>query len=139
MVTFCQTKYVSYQKTVSLILSTIFILIFIVYNLRSQNTSVGVATGYVLDGRRSIISKGKRFLSSLQRPDRLLGTPSLPSNGYWGIFLRKQSGTGQEWRNYTSTLHTFLRHGSQQTKRGLLYFSYIISRTISIIKQTSYN
>jgi hypothetical protein len=39
--------------------------------------------GYgLMNGRGSIPGRGKRFLSSLQRPDRLWGPPSLLSNGY---------------------------------------------------------
>jgi hypothetical protein len=53
-----------------------------------------VATGYELDGRGSIPVKGKRFFSSLQRPDRLRGPPSLLYNGYLGLFPRWLSDWG---------------------------------------------
>jgi hypothetical protein len=43
---------------------------FIVY-LRSRGSSVGIATGYGLDGRSSIPARGKRFFPSPQRPQRL--------------------------------------------------------------------
>jgi hypothetical protein len=47
----------------------------------SRDASVGIVTGYRLDGRGSIPGRGKIFFSSPQRPDRLLGPPSLLSNG----------------------------------------------------------
>jgi hypothetical protein len=43
--------------------------------------------GYRLDGRGSIPVRGKKFLSSPQRPDRLWGPPSLLSDGYRWLFL----------------------------------------------------
>jgi hypothetical protein len=53
--------------------------------MRIQDSAVDIATGYVLDGRVSILGRGKRFLSTIQRPDRLWGPPSLLSNGYLGV------------------------------------------------------
>jgi hypothetical protein len=50
------------------------------------DNSVGIATGYRLDDRSSILERGKILFSSLQRPDRLWGPPSLLSNGYWERF-----------------------------------------------------
>jgi hypothetical protein len=43
--------------------------------------SVGIVMGYRLDG-----SRGKRFFSSPQNPDKLWGPPSLLSNGYHWFF-----------------------------------------------------
>jgi hypothetical protein len=60
--------------------------------LVSQNSSVGVATGYGLDGRGSIPRSGKRFFSSPQRPDWLWGSPSLLSNGYRRLSGDKTAG-----------------------------------------------
>jgi hypothetical protein len=45
-----------------------------------RNSSVDTATGYGLDDQMI----GVRFFSSLPRPDRLWGPPSLLSNGYQG-------------------------------------------------------
>jgi hypothetical protein len=50
-----------------------------------QNTSVGTATGYGLNGRVSIPG-GMRFFSTPQCPDRLWGSPSRLSNEYRGLF-----------------------------------------------------
>jgi hypothetical protein len=36
---------------------------------RSRDSSVGIATGYWLDGQGSIPGRGKRFFSTPQRPD----------------------------------------------------------------------
>jgi hypothetical protein len=48
--------------------------------------SVGIATSYELDGRGSIPGKGKRFFSTPQLSDRLLGVPSLLQNCVGGSF-----------------------------------------------------
>jgi hypothetical protein len=37
---------------------------------RSRDSSVGIATGYELDGRSSILGRSKRFFSFPHRPDR---------------------------------------------------------------------
>jgi hypothetical protein len=54
----------------------------------SRDSSVGIATGYVLDDRgvgvRVLV--GSRIFSSPQSPDRLWGPPSLMSNGYRELF-----------------------------------------------------
>jgi hypothetical protein len=47
----------------------------------SRDSSVGIATGYGLDGRGSISGKDKRFFYTSQRPDRPWDPPSLLSNG----------------------------------------------------------
>jgi hypothetical protein len=54
--------------------------------LRSRDSSVGIVTGYMLDGPGSIPGSA-RFLISPQRPDRLCGPLSLLSNGYRGVKL----------------------------------------------------
>jgi hypothetical protein len=43
----------------------------LLYNEGSRDNSVGITTGYGLDGRESILCRGKEFFSSPQRPDRL--------------------------------------------------------------------
>jgi hypothetical protein len=58
----------------------------------SRDSSVGIATGYGLDGRRVgvRVPVGPRIFSSPHRPDRLWGPPSLLPNGYRRFFpLRK--------------------------------------------------
>jgi hypothetical protein len=52
------------------------------------HSSVGIATGYKMDGRRSIPGSGKRFFFPPQRPDRLWAPPSFLSSEYGEIFIR---------------------------------------------------
>jgi hypothetical protein len=58
--------------------------------LRSQDSVVGIATGYGLDDRevRVRVLVGSRIFSSPCRSDRLCGPPNFLSNGYWGSFPR---------------------------------------------------
>jgi hypothetical protein len=59
--------------------------IFLLYNMyRSRDSSFGIATGYELEGRSTILGRGKRFFSNPQRTDQLWVPPSLPSIGYRG-------------------------------------------------------
>jgi hypothetical protein len=46
---------------------------------------VDIMTGYVLDGRGYIPSRGKRVVCTPQRPDRLWDPPSFLPNVYWGL------------------------------------------------------
>jgi hypothetical protein len=64
----------------------IIIIIIIIIISGSRDSSVGVATGYRLDGRGVgvRVPVGSRILSSPRRPDRLWGPPSLLSNAYRG-------------------------------------------------------
>jgi hypothetical protein len=48
---------------------------------RSRDSSVGIPTGYGLDGWGSLPGRGKRFFSTPQSPDRLWGPPSLLPSG----------------------------------------------------------
>jgi hypothetical protein len=52
----------------------------------SRDGSVVMAMGYELDGRDSISCMGNSLFSTPQRPDLLLGPPSLQSNGYGQLF-----------------------------------------------------
>jgi hypothetical protein len=52
----------------------------------SQDSSVGIATCYRLDGRFSIPGRGKRFFSTARRSGRLWSPTSLLANGYQGLF-----------------------------------------------------
>jgi hypothetical protein len=56
---------------------------------RSQNSAIGIATGYGLNARRVRVRVpvGARFLSTPQRPDRLRGPRSHLYNGYQSSFL----------------------------------------------------
>jgi hypothetical protein len=60
----------------------------VLYHEASQESSVGIAMGYGLDGRASIPGSSRRSFSTPQSPDWLSGPPSLPLNGYWGLFSR---------------------------------------------------
>jgi hypothetical protein len=53
-----------------------------------RDISVGIATGYELDGRGVgvRVPVGTTFFRSLRRPDRFWGPPSFLSNGYRGLF-----------------------------------------------------
>jgi hypothetical protein len=57
--------------------------------------SVGIATGYGLDGQDSIPGIAKFFFSP-QRSDRPLGSPSILSNGYRGPFRLGVKRQGRE-------------------------------------------
>jgi hypothetical protein len=60
------------------------------YMFGSQDSVVGIATGYGVDDRgvKVQVLVGSRIFSSPCRPDRLWGSPSLISKGYRGIFPR---------------------------------------------------
>jgi hypothetical protein len=59
------------------------------YPCSSRGSAVGIAKGYVLDGRGSIPGRSKEISSTLQGPDRLWGPISLLSNRYRGLFRRE--------------------------------------------------
>jgi hypothetical protein len=56
--------------------------------LRSQDSVVGIATGYGLEdqGVRVRVPVGSRIFSSPRRPDRLWGPSNFLSSGYRGLF-----------------------------------------------------
>jgi hypothetical protein len=85
-------------------------------NHRSRNSAVGIATGYGLDDRGVVVRvpAGSRIFSSPRRPVRLWGSPSLLSNGYWGLFPRGESGRGV-------TLTTHLQLAPRSRKRGSIH------------------
>jgi hypothetical protein len=58
---------------------------------RSQDSIVGIATGYALDDRGVgvRVPVGSRIFFSPQHPDWLRGPPSLLFNGYQGLFPRR--------------------------------------------------
>jgi hypothetical protein len=43
--------------------------------MSSQDSSIGIATGWGLDGRGSFSGKGKEIFRTSQRPDRIWGHP----------------------------------------------------------------
>jgi hypothetical protein len=58
--------------------------------LASRDSTVGIATGYGLDGQGVGVQVpvGSRIFSSPRRPDRFWGPFNLLSNGYWELFPR---------------------------------------------------
>jgi hypothetical protein len=73
---------------------------------RSRDSSVGIATGYGLDGRGVgvRVPVGSRNVSSPHRPDRFWGPPNLPSNGYRVLSVGvKRLGCGADHLPPTST------------------------------------
>lgn len=74
---------------------------------------VRIVTGYGLDGRwiwGSIPGMGKRFVSTLQRQDRLWGPSSLQSSGYSGHFLRGVKPQAHEYLFHRYILLKFYKH-----------------------------
>jgi hypothetical protein len=62
------------------------LLLFIYSLFNGFLSSVGIATGYGLDGRGSISDRGKGFVSTAQRPDLFWGILSLLSSGHRVLF-----------------------------------------------------
>jgi hypothetical protein len=56
---------------------------YLLVEMRSQDTSVGIVMGYGLDGL-GLIPGSERFFSSPPHPDRLWGPSIRLSNGYRG-------------------------------------------------------
>jgi hypothetical protein len=50
---------------------------------RGADSSVGIATGYGMDGGGSIPGRGKIFFLTPQRPEQLWGLANLLLNGYF--------------------------------------------------------
>jgi hypothetical protein len=93
-----------------------------VWAYSSSNKSrdaVGIATGYGLydPGVGVRDPEGSRIFSSPQRPDRLWGSPSLISNGYWGGL---SPGVKRQWREAENSLPT-----SAEVKKMWIYIFII--------------
>jgi hypothetical protein len=56
----------------------------------SQDSSVGIATDYGVDGQGLIHGRGKKYFSSSQLPDRLWNTSTLLLKGHRGLSLSPQ-------------------------------------------------
>jgi hypothetical protein len=78
--------------------------------IQSRRSSVGMATGYRFDGQGSILGRGKRFLSTLQRPDRPWGSPNLGGKAAEVLIWPLASFRGEDWWSCTSKPHIRL-HG----------------------------
>jgi hypothetical protein len=62
----------------------------------SRDSVVGIATGYGLDDRGVgvRVPVRSRIFSSPRHPERFWGPPNLISNGYRGLFPRRENGRG---------------------------------------------
>jgi hypothetical protein len=72
-------------------------------------SSVGIATGYALNGPGSIPGRNNRFIFPPYHLDQLWDPPSLLSNGYRELFRgrkREADHWGQEWWSISPLLHT---------------------------------
>jgi hypothetical protein len=72
--------------------------------LGSHNNPVDTATGYGLDCKKSVLipGRGKRFFSSQQRQDRLLGIPNFVSNAHRRLFPLGKVAGAWSWPNSDS-------------------------------------
>jgi hypothetical protein len=71
-------------------ISNLFLIVSVLAtNFIWPGSSVGIATGYELDGRDSIPGKYKRVVPTSQCPDPFWGPPSLIPNRHRGLFARR--------------------------------------------------
>jgi hypothetical protein len=75
------------------------IILSCLYNCMGRDSSVGIVTGYGLDGP-GIESRWGEFFRT--RPDRLCGPPSLPYNGY-RVFPGGKAAGPWRWRTTPSS------------------------------------
>jgi hypothetical protein len=66
-------------------------ILFQYWECMCRDSSVGIATGFGLDGRDSILGRSKSLFSTPQGPDRFRVPPSLLSNGYCALSPRGKS------------------------------------------------
>jgi hypothetical protein len=71
-----------------------------------RNSSVSTAMGYKLDGRGSILAKGKPYISILQRPYRFWGPTWVP-----GALFPRVKWPGREVRRPPPSISNF-KNGS---------------------------
>jgi hypothetical protein len=71
------------------------VILLIIIIIRSQNSSVGIATRYGLDDRVRVSVGSRIFSSSPRRPDRLCSRPAAlyPQEDSWYSFLLEAEST----------------------------------------------
>jgi hypothetical protein len=79
---------------------------------------------YGMDGWSSILDRGKRFMSSPKRPDRLWGPPSVLHNGTRALFL------GVKRQGHEAELHLM----PMSRRMEILYF-LSVSKAWCLINQ----
>jgi hypothetical protein len=102
----------------------------VIFCFWSFGSSVSIVSDYRLDDQGSILGRGKGFFLYSLCPDRLWGSPSLLSNGYWGSFRVKRV------RGMTLTIHPLLVPWSRMSRS---YMSSPLVAFMAVARQLLYS